>query len=55
MGPSKYVKVKQSIFLGAPNVINEAGRAFLLFKLISPPYTTSYQISSYHILHIFQQ
>ena len=30
-----------------PSVINNAGHTFLPFKLISPPYTTSYHFSSY--------
>ena len=34
-------------FLGAPNVIINAGYTFLPFNLISPPYTTSYHFSSY--------
>ena len=41
---------KKTIKMGeksAPNIINDTERAFLPFKLIWPPYTTSYHFSSY--------
>ena len=41
------VKFFTRAYLGAPNVINDAGLVFLPFILISPTYTTSYHFSSY--------
>ena len=42
--------VTQNMKMCVPNVIDNTGHRFLPFKLISHPYTTSYQFSGYSIV-----